>query len=64
MVCQDTADSLDNRGRIDTIITDISKVFRSTAHDRLLTKIAASGMDSRVVAWIRESLWAVRRELE
>jgi hypothetical protein len=55
-VCQDIADSLDNGGRIDAIIIDFSKVFDLVPHDRLLTKITASGVDSRVVIWIREFL--------
>jgi hypothetical protein len=33
-----------------------SKAFDLVPHDRLLTKIAASGMESRVVIWIREFL--------
>jgi len=55
-VCQDTADSLDNGDRIDAIIIDISKAFDLVHHGRLLTKIANSGVDSRVVVWIREFL--------
>jgi len=48
-VCQDIADSLDNRDKIDAIIVDFSKAFDLVLHGRLLTKIAHSGMDSRVV---------------
>jgi hypothetical protein len=55
-VCQDIADSLDNRGRIDAIIINFSKAFDLVPHDRLLTKIAISGVDSRVVVWVREFL--------
>jgi len=55
-VCQDIADSLDNGDRIDVIIIDFSKAFDLVPHDRLLTKIANSGVDSRVVVWIREFL--------
>ena len=47
-VCQDTADSVDNGERIDTIIIDFSKAFDLVCHGRLLTKIANSGVDSRV----------------
>jgi hypothetical protein len=47
---------VDNGSRIDTIIIDFSKAFDLVPHDRLLTKIAASGVDSRVVIWIRECL--------
>jgi hypothetical protein len=46
-VCQDIADSLDSGGRIDAIIIGFMKAFISVPHDRLLTKIAASGVDSR-----------------
>jgi hypothetical protein len=49
-VCQDTADSLDEGKRIDAIIIYFSKAFDLVPHDRLLTKIVASGVDSRVVA--------------
>ena len=38
------------------IIIDFSKVFDLVPHDQLLKKMAASGMDSRVVVWIREFL--------
>ena len=55
-VCQDTADSLDNGERIDAIVIDFSKAFVLVPHGRLLTKIAYSGVDSRVVVWIREFL--------
>jgi retron-type reverse transcriptase len=55
-VCQDIADSLDDGDRIDSIIVDFSKAFDLVPHVRLLTKIAKSGVDSRVVVWIREFL--------
>jgi hypothetical protein len=48
-VCQDIADSLEKGGRIDAIVIDLSKAFDLVSHDRLLMKIAASGVDSRVV---------------
>jgi len=55
-VCQDAADSLDNGDKIDAIIVGLSKAFDLVPHGRLLTKIANSGVDSRVVVWIREFL--------
>jgi hypothetical protein len=55
-VCQDIADSLDNGGRIDGIIIDFSKAFNLVHNNWLRTKIAASGVDSRVVVWIRDIL--------
>jgi len=54
--CQDIADCLDNEYRIDAITVDFSKAFYLVPHGRLLTKISNSGMDSRVVVWIREFL--------
>ena len=48
-VCQDIADSLDNGDRIDAIIIDFLKAFDLVPHGWLLTKIANSLMDSRVV---------------
>jgi hypothetical protein len=55
-VCQDIADALDNGDTIDAIIVDISKAFYLVPHGRLLTKIAKSRVDYRVVVWIREFL--------
>jgi hypothetical protein len=55
-VCQDIANSLDNGGRIDAIIIDFAKAVEFVPHDRLLTKIAASAVDTRAVVWIREFL--------
>jgi len=55
-VCQDIADSLDEGVDIDAIIIDFSMVFDLVPRDRLLTKLAASGVDSRVVVWVREFL--------
>ena len=48
-VCQDIADSLDEGDCTDVITMDYSKVFNLVPHDRLLTKLAASGLNSRVV---------------
>ena len=55
-VCQDIADSLDNGDRIAAIIVDFLKTFDLVPHGQLLAKIANSGMDSRVVVWIRKFL--------
>ena len=55
-VCQDIADSLDNGDRVDAIVVDFSKAFDLVPHGRLLVKIAESGVDTRVVVWIREFL--------
>jgi len=48
-VCRYIADPLDNGDKIDAIIIDFSKAFDLVPHGRLLTKIANSGVDSRVV---------------
>jgi len=53
MVCQDIAESLDEEVIIDVIIIDFSKAFNLAPHDRLLTKPAASGVDSRVFVRVR-----------
>jgi hypothetical protein len=55
-VCQDIADTLDYGDRTDVIIVDFAKSFDIVPHGRLLVKIANSGVDTRVVAWIREFL--------
>jgi hypothetical protein len=54
--CQDVADALDNGHTINAIIIDFSKAFDLVPRGRLLTKIANSVVDSRVVVWIREFL--------
>ena len=41
---------------MDAIIVDFSKAFDLVPHGRLLVKIADSGVDNRVVVWIREFL--------
>jgi hypothetical protein len=48
-VCQDIADSLDVGVSINAIIIYFSKAFDLFPHDRLLMKLAASGVDSRIV---------------
>jgi hypothetical protein len=55
-VCQDILDSLDEGDGIDVNIIDLSKVFNLVHHDRLLRKLATSGVDSRVVVGIGNSL--------
>jgi len=55
-VCQDIADSLDEGVRTDAIIIDFSKAFDLVPNDRLLTKIAATRVDLRVVVWVKELL--------
>jgi hypothetical protein len=48
-VSQDISDSLDEAASLDAIIIDFTKAFDRVPHDRLLKKIADSGVDSRVV---------------
>ena len=55
-LCQDITDTLEVVVGVDVIIMDISKAFDIVPHDLLLTKLAASGVDSRVVVWVREIL--------
>jgi hypothetical protein len=55
-VYQDIADTLDKGGKMDAIIIDFSKAFELDPQCGLLLKIADSGMDIRVVVWIREFL--------
>jgi hypothetical protein len=55
-VCQDTVDSLDKGDTIDAIIADFTKAFDLVPHGQLLTKIANSGVETRVIVWIREFL--------
>ena len=47
---------MDNGDRIDTIVIDFLKAFDLVPHNRLLMKIANSGVDSRVVQWVWEFL--------
>ena len=44
------------RVRTDAIIIDISKAFDLVPHDKLLTKIASTGVDLMVVVWVKEFL--------
>ena len=55
-MCQDITDSLDEGVSVDAIIIDFSEAFDLVPLDRLLTKLAASGVDSRVVIWVKEFL--------
>ena len=55
-VCQDIADSLDEGIRRDAIIMVFSNAFDLVPHDRLLTKIATTGVDWRVVVLVKEFL--------
>jgi len=50
------AESLDEGDRTGAIIIDFSKDFHLVPHYRLLTKIAAIGMDLSVVVWVKEFL--------
>jgi hypothetical protein len=47
---------LDESFGTDAIIIDFSKAFDLVPHDRLLTKLVASGVDSRVVVLVKEFL--------
>ena len=53
-VCQNIADSLDEGVRADAKIIGFSKAYDLVPHDRLLTKIAATGVVLRVVVWVTE----------
>jgi hypothetical protein len=55
-VIQDIADSLDKGVRTDAIVIDFSKAFDLIPHDRLIRKISKTGVDVRVIKWIREFL--------
>ena len=55
-VCHDISESLDEEYTVDAIIIGFSKAFDLVPHDRLLTKLAASSSDSRVVVLLREFL--------
>jgi hypothetical protein len=47
---------LDEGVSIDAIIIDFSKAFDLVPHNRLPIKLAASGVDLRIVVWVREFL--------
>jgi len=49
-------DSLDEGVGMTAFIIDFSKSFTLVPHDRLLTKLVASGVDSRAVIWVRKFL--------
>jgi hypothetical protein len=54
--CLPACRPLDNGIRTDDIIIDFSKASNLVPHDQLLRKIVVSGVNSRVVVWIREFL--------
>jgi len=54
--CHDITDSLDEGVGADAIIIDFSKAFDLVPHDGLLMKLAALGVESSVVIWVREFL--------
>ena len=47
---------LDEGVGIDAIVIDSSKALDVVPHDRRLTKLAVSGVDRRVIVWVREIL--------
>ena len=53
-VRQDMANFLDERAKIDARMIDFSKAFFLVSYDRLVLKIAASRVDSRVVVLVGE----------
>jgi hypothetical protein len=53
-VSQDISESLDEATMPDAIIIILSKAFHRVPHDRLLKKLADTGVDPRIVVWIRE----------
>jgi hypothetical protein len=55
-VCRDIVDSLDEGVGMDAIIIYFTKAFDLVPLDRLVMKLAALGVDSRVVIWVREFL--------
>jgi len=55
-VWKDNVVSMDNGDRIDAILIDFSKASDLVPPDRMLMKTANSGVDSKVVTWVREFL--------
>ena len=51
-VCQNTADYLNKGHGLDASTVDFSKAFDLVPYSRLLSKIANTGMDSRVEVWV------------
>jgi hypothetical protein len=47
---------MDEGGRTDAIVIDFSKAFDLVPHVRLLTKISETGVEWRVVNWIKNFL--------
>jgi hypothetical protein len=55
-VCQGIANLLDKGVKADAIIIDFSKVLDIVLQDRMLRKIAATGLDFRADVWVKEFL--------
>jgi hypothetical protein len=53
VICSESTERIQVRWHYNTFFEG----FDLVSHDRLLTKIAASGVELRVVVWIREFLW-------
>jgi hypothetical protein len=53
---QDSSNSLDETARTDTIMIDYTEAFDLVLHDRQITKISTSEVDTRVDVWVRENL--------
>jgi len=62
--CQNIAELLDEGVGIDAIIINFSKAFNLVPHDRLLTKLGASVVDSREVVWVWEFVVGLRKGSE
>ena len=56
-VCQDISDPPDNGDKIYAILVGFPNVFDLAPHGRLLTKIANSRVDSRLMVWISELIF-------
>jgi ribonuclease P/MRP protein subunit RPP40 len=54
-------DWLENGGQIDVIYTDFEKAFDKVPHKRLLSKLYAYGISTKIVCWI-ESFLAERKQ--
>ena len=55
-VCQDITDSPDERVMTVAKVIDFSKAFDLVPHDILPSEIAATGVDVKLVAWVKKCL--------
>lgn len=48
---------MDDGNAVDVVYLDFSKAFDIISHNILLDKLAAHGLDGRIVGWVKNCGW-------